>query len=164
MPYGAMPNAAAAAYKVADVAFDTDVEFFQSNHSNVDSTIADIETILAGVNAVYERDCSITHHVATILVRTTEPDPFSSFRAETLLIQLRNDWNTNRTGVNRDVVHLMTGKTLMDNVVGYASIGVICNTSRAYGLTHSHLHTYAERSRSLRTSWATTGTRSTATP
>src|SRR4029078_4097878 len=60
-------------------------------------------------------------------------------------IKFGSDWNTTRTGVNRDVVPLRTGKTLMDNVVGYASIGVICNTSRAYGLTHSHLRTYAER-------------------
>jgi hypothetical protein len=107
--------------------------------------MADIETILAGINAVYERDCGITHHVATILVRTAEPDPYSSTVAETLYTQLRNDWSRNHTSVNRDVVHLMTGKTLTDNVVGYASVGVICNTSRAYGLTHSHLRTFAER-------------------
>ena len=55
----------------------------------MDSTIRDIEKVMSGVNVVYERDSGITYRITTIIVRTVESDPYSSFAADTLLTQMR---------------------------------------------------------------------------
>ncbi len=143
---GRLDAQAVGTLKLADVAFDADYEFFQQNKSRVDSTVRDIESVLAGVNAIYQRDCGITHRVSTIVVRSTPSDPFTSASPETLLTQLKNDWNTNRSSVNRDMVHLMTGRAIAGNTIGYAGVGVVCNTRSAYGLSRSRYTTnYARR-------------------
>lgn len=135
---GAMrPEDAPAAIRIADIAFDADVEYFQLNGGSVESTVQDIEAVLAAVNTVYERDCSITHRISTIVVRTAEPDPYDATDGSLLLDELKGHWNSAMTGVPRDIVHLMTGKDLDGSTVGYANIGAVCNVSRSYGLSRS---------------------------
>jgi len=138
MPRGgsAAPEASAPVLRIADVAFDADYEFFQIEGS-VDATVGDIEAVLAGVNAVYERDCDVSHRIATIVVRTTAADPYEATAGDVLLDELRTYWNASMGGVERDMVHLMTGKDLDGSTIGYANIGAVCNLSRAYGLSRS---------------------------
>jgi hypothetical protein len=122
--------------KICDVGFDADVEFYNKNHGSVDETMHDIESVMAGVEAIYERDTQITYEVTTILVRTAEPDPYGSTDPGTLLSQFRGDWNSNHGPIRRDIAHLMTGKNLNGSVIGIAYLGVVCGSS-GYGLSQS---------------------------
>jgi hypothetical protein len=122
--------------KICDVGFDADVEFYNKNHGSVDETMLDIEKVMAGVETIYERDTQITYEVTTILVRTGEPDPYSSTDPGTLLNQFRAEWNANHDAIRHDIAHLMTGKNLNGSVIGIAYLGVVCSTS-GYGLSQS---------------------------
>lgn len=123
--------------QIADLAFDSDYEMYMLNGSSVPATVSDLEAVLSAVNVVYERDCGIRHRLVQLIVRSSEPDPYTSTDPGDLLDELEDYWNTTQTGVARDVVHLMTGKNIDDSVIGIAAVGVICNRSRAYGLSQS---------------------------
>lgn len=121
------------------VAFDADFPYYQANNSSVAQTIAALETVMAGVNIVYERDTYIRHNIGAIIVRTSSgADPYSTNNAETLLNQMRNHWNANHTNIPRSVAHLFTGRNLLNNIIGFAYIGVVCDSisnGAGYGLS-----------------------------
>ncbi len=123
--------------KVCEVSFDADFEFYNKNGSSVSNTLVDIERVMNTVEFVYERDTSITYELTTLVVRTAEPDPYTSTNPSTLLNQFRNHWNSNFTWVQRDIAHFMTGKNIDGGVIGIAWVGVICNKSSGYGLSES---------------------------
>jgi len=134
--------AAGACLDVAQIAFDADVEFFLSRGGSVANTVADIESIVNAMNVIYERDVAIRHVISEIIVRTAEPDPYSSSDAFTLLGQFRNEWNANFSSgsanpIARDLAHLMTGRQLNNSVGGVANTGTVCSTSDAYALSWS---------------------------
>jgi len=146
LPFEAMPGAPQAGggaapfdapMMIAEIAFDADREFYQANGSSVPNTIADIENVMNGVTFIYERDVLITYAITTVLVRTSEPDPYSSSDPGTLLGQFKAEWNGNQTGILRDVAHLMTGRNLDGSVIGIAQLGVVCALPAAYGLSQS---------------------------
>ncbi|MHC4694960.1 MAG: M12 family metallo-peptidase, partial [Planctomycetota bacterium] len=123
--------------KVCEIAFDADLEFYQKNGSSVPDTIADIENIVNSMDLIYARDTLIRYAVTDTLVRTAEPDPYSSTGSGDLLGEFRSEWNSNQTHITRDTAHLMTGRDLDGNVIGVAWVTVICNKSWAYGLSQS---------------------------
>jgi hypothetical protein len=129
------------ALKFAEIGIDADYEFYQKNGSSINATIADVEDIMNGVDTIYRRDCEIAYTITTIIVRSSEPDPYSSTNPETLLGQFQNHWNSSQGGVKRDVAHLFTGKNLSGSVIGIAYLSVICNTGSAYGLSESRYTT-----------------------
>ncbi len=112
---------------VAELACDSDVEYFQRWGSNVESRINSVTNIM---NAQYEGDVGITHIITHIIVRPTEPDPYNSFANHTLLTEFRNHWLANQQDVIRDVAELFTGRNITGGVIGEAwTIGGICTTS-----------------------------------
>jgi hypothetical protein len=130
-------GAAAAAIKSAELAIDADYELYTLNGSSVDATISDVENVINAVNVVYERDCNLTHRLTRLIVRSSEPDPYTSTDPDQLLNEFENSWNASQTGVPRDLAHLMTGKNIDGGVIGIASVGVVCNRSQAYGLSQT---------------------------
>jgi hypothetical protein len=142
---GATRGTGTAALKPAELAFDADFEFYALNNSDVALTVDDIQNIMIGVNAVYERDCDVTHYLTTVIVRTVPADPYTSTDASVVLDEFRNHWNASQTGVRRDVAHLMTGKDLAGGTIGIAFLGSVCNRSRAYGLSQSRFSTILGR-------------------
>ncbi|MCH7721056.1 MAG: hypothetical protein IH988_08725 [Planctomycetes bacterium] len=120
----------------AELGIDADFEYFQDHGSSVPNTEAQIEAVINTMNVQYETETDITHLITAIIVRTSEPDPYSSSNYFTLLVQFRNEWLNNQGGIPRDAAQLFTGKDL-GGVIGVAwDIGVICTTG-AYCLVVS---------------------------
>lgn len=126
--------------KVAEVACDADVEYF-NRWGSVQNVENRINSIFNSMNIQYERDVNITHVITTIIVRTVEPDPYSTTNSSALLDQFRNHWNANHGNIQRDVAHLFTGKNLNGGVIGIAFLGVVCNIANAYSLVESDFTT-----------------------
>jgi hypothetical protein len=121
----------------AQLATDADFEYF-ANYGGVGNVDNRIATVINTMNVQYERDVDITHVITTQLVRTNSAtQPYTSTNPNTLLNQLRTDWNNNHGGVTRDDVHLYTGKEVDGNVIGIAFVGVVCDVGNAYGLVQS---------------------------
>lgn len=122
-------------FRVAEIAFDADYEYFQRNGSSVSRTVSQLEAALAAANEIYERDVEIGHLLTRIVVRTAEPDPYTSLDPRKLLVEFRNHWNAAQRGVRRDLAHFFTGKRTTGNIIGLAYVGVVCNQAWAYGLS-----------------------------
>ncbi|MBI3847149.1 MAG: hypothetical protein HY292_21180 [Planctomycetes bacterium] len=122
---------------VAQLACDADVEFYQNHDSSTGQVQSRIEALVNIANVEYERDVDITHVITTVIVRTAEPDPYSTTGVTTMLGEMRTYWNANHAGVVRDTAHLFTGKNSTDGFIGFAFIGVICDLANAYGVSQS---------------------------
>ncbi|MEW6744473.1 MAG: M12 family metallo-peptidase [Planctomycetota bacterium] len=130
--------------QVCDLAIDADYEFFRRHKSDVDQTLLGIETILNGVELIYERDTQITYELSVIVVRTSEPDPYDSTDPGTLLGQFQALWNGALRPLRRDTAHLMTGKELDGNIIGLAWVGVVCVRDYGYGLSQYLRNLYSD--------------------
>ncbi len=146
---GAGGGTANTPFRVADVAFDADFQFYQQNGSSVAATLRDIERVMDTVELVYERDTLIAYEVTVIIVRTSSgSNPYTSNDPVTLLNQFRTQWNNKHRDIPRDIAHLMTGRNLSGSVIGIAWLQVICaskSTGRGYAVSQSRFtgsHTF----------------------
>ena len=112
---------------LAELACDADVEFFE-DFGSVAGVESRINSVINIVNTQYEEEVQITHEITTILVRTEEPDPYSSTNSSTLLGQFRAHWNANHGNIQRDVAELFTGKDLQGNIIGIAYLNGLCGS------------------------------------
>lgn len=112
----------------AELGIDADFEYFQDHGSSVPNTEAQIESVINTVNVQYETEVDITHEITAIIVRTSEPDPYTSSNPFTLLDQFVAEWQNNQGGIPHDTAQLFTGKNLNGNIIGIAFVGVVCTT------------------------------------
>lgn len=127
--------------KVVEIAIDTDVEYYQNNSSSVAEALADIELLMAGVNAIFEAEVGLTFEVSTVIVRTAEPDPYTLNSAAGLLNQLKGHWSSTKQEVKRDLVHMLSGKDLDNDIHGIALNSTICNPSGHYSVAETTFST-----------------------
>lgn len=120
-----------------EIALDADFEYYQLNGSDINETIADMESIVNATNLIYVRDANITHTIVFTIVRTDSNDPYTATGSGDRLGEFRSEWNANFTSVDRDIAHFFTGFDVDGNVIGVAFLTVICNDSVGYGLSQS---------------------------
>ena len=102
------------------------------------------------VDGVYENELGISFQVV-LQNSYAGSDPYSGVTdPNSLLNEFRTVWNSQMTGVARDVAHLFTGRDLDGSVIGIAWIGVVCNNpAYAYGLSQRYgtsVQRYSEES------------------
>lgn len=122
--------------RVAEIAWDADFETYQFQGSDVNNVLADIDAVTNAMEVAYARDTMIRHLVGHVIVRTAEPDPYSGSDAGVVLGQFQNEWTTNQAGIQRDAVHLATGRGVMDGgIIGLAYVGAMCSFNVGFGLS-----------------------------
>ncbi len=124
--------------RIAEIGLDADVQFF-NDYGSVNSTLNRMELVINVMNEQFEDEVGISHLVSGAIVRTSEPDPYSTTDASNLLGQFRNEWQSNQQSISRDVAHLFTGKNLNGSTIGIAYVGRICNNF-SYGLVQSNFN------------------------
>lgn len=133
-------------YAVTDIAFDADFEYYQANGWSVTNTMNDIVGLMNSVEALFRDNMEITYEIGTILVRSTDGDPYASTGAGCgaeygMLDEFQDEWNANQGAIVRDVAALMTGKNLVGTTIGCAYVGVVCNTGGAYSINEARFTT-----------------------
>jgi len=118
-----------------EIATDADFEFYQDMGSDVISTYTYIFSILNIIEGVYESTFDLRFVVTFQNVWNTSSDPYTSTVALDLLREFRREWYLNRTGVNRDLAHLFTGRTLDSNECGAGYIGLGLDNNYGYALS-----------------------------
>lgn len=118
---------------VTQLACDADFEYYTDRGSSVPAAQSRITAVINGMNPQYENEVGITYTITTILVRTAEPDPYSSSDAGTLLDSFRNHWQSSQGSIIRDEAELFTGRNMSGSVIGIAYLNGICN-SQAYNV------------------------------
>lgn len=125
-----------------EISVDSDVEFFVANGSSVAATVDDIESVMVGVDNIFRSQVAISYVLNRIIVRTTEPDPYTSTDSDDLLDEFQDVWEDDFDGQERDIAHLMTGKNIDGPIIGLAFVGKVCDreglfTNGGYGLSQS---------------------------
>ena len=128
---GAMTRADSKSLKIAT---DADYDLYSVYSSGTNSFIL---TVINSIEGVYYTTFGLRLYVTDQYVFTTTSTtptyPYTSTDSSTLLGQFRTYWNTYRTGVNRHIAHLFTGKTLGGGIMGRSWVGAINgNTSGNY--------------------------------
>ena len=126
---------------ICEIAFDTDVEFFEANGSRFERVTSDVEMLMNAISLIYERDLGITFELTVLVIRPQEPDPYGP--TERRLVQVfREVWNSDPqlVGIRRQNAHLLMGR--FAGIIGVADqIGAIfCESSpprKDYALSFS---------------------------
>ncbi|MFH0945751.1 MAG: IPT/TIG domain-containing protein [Planctomycetota bacterium] len=71
---GSPPLASLSTLRVVEIAIDADVEFFQLNGSSLDNTLADIESVMNGVSALWEAEVGARFEITTVIVSVAVSD------------------------------------------------------------------------------------------
>jgi len=119
---------------VTEIAIEVDFEFVSQN-GGVQGAQDKIESILNGMNAIYESQTGITFVLSFIHFWEDNSDPYISTDPLTLLNIFRDYWYANFSEVERDTAHLWSGLDLDASWVGIAFLSVICSRSNGYGLS-----------------------------
>ncbi|TWT41126.1 Reprolysin (M12B) family zinc metalloprotease [Phycisphaerae bacterium RAS1] len=123
---------------IADLGCDADFEYYVSRGSTVSAVQNRINSVINTMNNQYVSQVGIRHQITTILVRTAEPDPYTSTSPSGLLSQFVAEWSNNQGAIVRDVAQLFTAKNIDGSVIGIANaIGSICFNSSSYCLVQS---------------------------
>ncbi len=121
-----------------ELACDSDFEYFINHGSSVANVEAQINLVINTMNLQYERDVSMVYGITTIIVRTAEPDPYTTTDAGALLNQFTSHWIANHADIFPDQAELFTGKNLQGGTIGIAwscgdnappDCGLICSFS-----------------------------------
>lgn len=134
---GWLAATAAASFKLAEVALEGDVSYYASVGGTTMNAQNDIDTLMNAIASIYEAEVGITYEISELLLQTDGSEQYASSNSEVLLEQFRGFWNSNKGGVQRDTVHLLTGKNLTGSTIGIAYVGVICNKPFGYGLSQT---------------------------
>ena len=120
-----------------EISCDADTQFYALSGSSVTQTQNDIENVINGVDAIYDADFDIRYLIGTILVRTSEPDPYTTSSPGPALSEFRSEWVSHQGDIKRDVAHLFTGKNMAGSVIGIAYLNGICSIGSGYGVSQS---------------------------
>ena len=91
--------------------------------------------IFAGVSQIYESETNAAIQVNYTYIWNIV-DPYSVFIAQSsaMLSELKNYWQTNNSGINRDLVHLLSKRT-NTGTGGIAYLDVLCDNNFGYGFS-----------------------------
>ena len=123
--------------KVAEIAIDADLEYYQRNGSNTTNVMNAVDSIMNRVDTIYMRDVFITYDVTTVIIRTSRVYTWTG-SMNTLLGAFGSRWQNQHGSVRRDLAHLFTGKGSFGGVIGIAWSPSVCSTSRSYGVSKAY--------------------------
>jgi len=116
---------------LVDVGFDLFANRFASSTTLASAYAANV---FGAVSAIYRRDVNVAILIKQLVIWTSA-DPFSGASTSAQLTAYLN-WNkANRSGVSRDVAHLIAN---LSGAGGIAYLGVLCNNSFGYGVSNLH--------------------------
>ncbi len=121
-------------FRIAEIAIDADWHLYNNYFGrNQNALLNDVDSVMAGLNVIYERDAVLTYTLTQVVIRTSSAsNPYTTNDPGGLLDQVVAEWNTNQQGVQRDVAHLWTGRNMSGSTIGVAFLGTVC-TSSGYG-------------------------------
>jgi len=122
---------------IAELAIDADFEYFQARGASTFAVQDRISAIINVVNHQFQRDVFITHRLQDVVVRISEPDPYSAAGANDLLNQVKTEWLGNQGGTLRDLVQLFTGRDLTGSDTGAAFDAAVCDNDFHYSVVQS---------------------------
>ncbi|MBL8761984.1 MAG: hypothetical protein JNL50_11855, partial [Phycisphaerae bacterium] len=117
----------------AQIGLDLDFTYFGHHGSDAAQTLADAESIINGMNVIFNRDVNVHFIISHSIVRT-DNTLYNTADIGTLLGQIQQEWTTTQRFKTRDCAHLFTGQPT-GGVIGLAWVDVVCNFSYEYAVS-----------------------------
>jgi hypothetical protein len=123
----------AATTYTARIALDTDWELLQRFDGSTDTATAYIAELMAAISGIYLRDTGTALEIGHLSFWSggANADPWTATDSSALS-EFRSYWRANRSGINRSLAHLLSGKGVG---LGVAYVGSLCSTSTGYGVS-----------------------------
>ena len=110
----------------AEIALDLDSQWV-ARAGSIENAGLLASAVIDVLNIQYVEDVGIRHVISAIVVRpSAASDPYTTINAGDLLRQFTIEWETNNTGIQRDIAHLFTGRELAGSVIGVAWLFGVC--------------------------------------
>ncbi len=126
--------------QVAELAFETDFEFF-SLLGSAEAVEDDIFNIMNAVELQHDDQVGIRYDITTILIRDNVNDPYSNATAAGQLVsEFQARWSNPgfpEFDIPRDLAHMFTGRNLDSPVLGIALLGTVCLENSAFSLAQT---------------------------
>jgi Metallo-peptidase family M12/Bacterial pre-peptidase C-terminal domain/Putative binding domain, N-terminal/Reprolysin family propeptide len=106
--------------RTVDLATEADFEYFTHFGSNAGTANAEIMTIMNSVDGIYNTHFGLRFTIVFQNVWGVAGDPYTSTVPGDALDEFADEWNTTRSGVNRDLAHMWTGKSFDGTTIGIA--------------------------------------------
>lgn len=120
-----------------EMAIDTDYEFTAAlfgGDTEVSSAYA--IALLAGVSEVLDEHINTNLSLVFLRVWGADEDPYESTECFSAIEEFRTHWIEEESGIDRDLVHLLSGKNL-EGCGGVAYFATLCSQAWGYALSSS---------------------------
>ena len=116
----------------ARVALETDYEYYAHFGDETDA-LDYAADLVAYSSTIYQDETDTSLEIEYTSIWTTPSDPWDETSClDRCLYEFRDYWNANRTGVDRTLAHMLSGKS---TGCGIAYVGALCEDSWGYGLS-----------------------------
>ncbi len=124
--------------RIAGIAVETDWEYTSRMFGgNTNAAAAYAVSLLGAISEIYQRDFGVRLSVSFLRVWGANADPYDASTGDPL-IQVRDHWRSSMGGVDRQIVHFLTGRT-NTSYGGVAYLSVVCSDQWGYGVS-AHLN------------------------
>jgi hypothetical protein len=118
-----------------ELATEADYEYVQAAGGSAQANSL-ITSIINQIEGIYINELGLSFKIVYQHTWATNDDPYTSTNPSTILSEFRSHWNSNFTGIARDLTHMWTGKDMDGSVIGIATVGVVCRApSSSYGVS-----------------------------
>ncbi len=133
--------------RILEIATEADFEFWERHGNNANNEIIAIINMVQGVyETTYDLDIQIVfQNVWNVLNDPYAGDPTTGAGSLQLVEELQDEWENNRGNIDRDLVHLFTGRGFGEaGVTGRVlEIGSVCSSPNlSYGFTRDRLEQF----------------------
>jgi len=119
--------------RVARIAIDTDWEFTSLTFGgDPNAAAAYAITLLGGVSEIFQDNVNVRFALSYLRVWEFNIDPYNE--GGDLLQEFRSHWNANMGWVQRDIAHLLSGRSDLP-YGGVAYLNALCSSNFGYGLS-----------------------------
>ncbi|MCC6970720.1 MAG: hypothetical protein IT434_10910 [Phycisphaerales bacterium] len=118
----------------AQIGLDMDFTYYGQHGSDPVQCLAYAESIVNGMNVIYNRDVNVHFVISHSIVRT-DNTLYNTADIGALLGQIQHEWTTVQRFKTRDCAHLFTGQPT-GGVIGLAWVDVVCNFSYEYAVSN----------------------------
>jgi len=118
----------------AQIGIDMDFTYYGQHGSDPAQCLAYAESIINGMNVIYNRDVNVHFIISASIVRT-DNTLYNSADIGTLLGMIQSEWTNAQRFKPRDCAHLFTGQPT-GGVIGLAWVDVVCNFSYEYAVSN----------------------------
>jgi hypothetical protein len=121
--------------RVAMLAVDTDWEFSERLFGgDANAAAAYAVSLAGGISEIYTENVNVRMQLSFLRVWSSDVDPYNPNSGTDMLDQFRNEWRDNMDDVERNIAHMLTGRTNLP-YGGVAWLSVICNFNHGYGVS-----------------------------